>query len=99
MMGTVPVFHANTIQPTLGQRRSHLRRLQSLARELGISTEQLYSAMENITLWGSDTQERFGNKTSLSIQVRMLYDEATGRLGAEDGYLLADMAIRMADKE
>jgi hypothetical protein len=80
-------------------RRAALRTLRGMARRAEIDTEQLYSAMGDITLWGDDTHEDFGDLHTVAAQVRMLYDEATSRLGDDEGFKLAAKAIQLAKEE
>jgi len=99
LIGMAPVFRSGTIQPTDSERDRDIKRLKQLAKDRHLDIEQMYCAMENVELWGSDTQEDFGRKKSVGAQVKMLYDEATLRLGHEDGLALAEKTIRAAEKE
>ena len=94
MFGTPPIFKSGTVPPTEMETKVSLRKLRSLAGSLNFDTEEFYCAMGNVTLWGSDTQEDFGDKRSVCAQVKMLFEEATMRLGYTDGYALTERVIR-----
>lgn len=93
LIGKEPVFKTGTVQPSAAERAKVTRKLRALARVLGVEKWKLEGIMEETTLWGSDTQEDFGRLRSVKAQVGMLYDEAVGRLGAEAGYRLAEVAV------